>query len=512
MSTPASRADDGVVSESRTAKGSLLNGISSVISTGLGFLLVIVVTRTYGADSTGIFFGVIALFAMVATAAKLGTETALVFLVSRYRSQGSHRSIRAALAAALIPVVALSAAGAVLLFILAPQLGDLFSDDSADAFTDVLQALAPFLPAWAIGLVLLGGTRGAGTMVPTAVGLQLVQPIAQISLVLIAAARDWDLPSLALAWGTPLVITALIALGGLAPYLRVPDTEPAVDRQVIWRELWAFAGPRGLAGTLQVSLDRVGILLIGALSTSTAAGQWAAITRLVGVAQRSFHAVGQALNPRLSSLAERQDWTAAARVFNQITLATVAALAPAVLGLMIFPKSALDIFGGPEWEDASRALAIAALATFAAIAFAHVDNVLLMAGRSTTALMDTAAALATTILLDLLLVPPFGLEGAAVAMAAGVFVYRGSAAAQISRWFGIRPLSRPVLLTLVLSFCLVGGIMFVGRIFGGDRLAVAVVTAIVAVVVYGAVLIARAGAIGIELRFDADGDQANASG
>jgi len=493
---------DGIVSESQTARGSLLNGVSSVVSTGLGFLLVIVITRTYGADDTGVFFGVIALFAMVATAAKLGTETALVLLVARFRSKRSNRSIREALVSAVAPVLVISVLAAVVLFLMAGPLSSVFSDDRAQSFADVLRALAPFLPAWAIGLVLLGATRGAGTMVPTAVGLQLVQPIAQIVLVLIAANQNWKLSSLAVAWGAPLVVTALIAFAGLLPFLRVSDAEPAVDRAEIWRELWIFAGPRGLAGTLQVSLDRVGILLIGALATSTAAGQWAAISRLIGVAQRSFHAVGQALNPRLSSLAHRNDWPAVGRVFDQITLATVAALTPAVLALVFFPKSALDIFGGTEFEAASRPLVIAAVATFASIAFAHVDNVLLMAGRSSTALIDTAAALITTIVLDLVLVPPFGLEGAAVAMAIGVLVYRGSAAVQIARWFQIRPLSRSVLMVSGMGLVSVGGVMLIGRLVAGDRLGVAIVSGLISVGVYASVLFTKRQSIGIQMSFD----------
>lgn len=500
----ASPTNAGVVSESRTAKGSLLAGFSSVLSTGLGFLLVIVVTRNYGADDTGIFFGVIALFAIVATAAKLGTETALVFLVARYRSQGSHRAIREALRAAVLPVLVLSVVACLALIALAPAIGDLFSGDRADAFSQVLKALAPFLPAWAIGLVLLGATRGAGTMFPTVLGLHLVQPIAQISLVLLATVRGWELPALARAWGTPLIFTALIGLVGLLPFLRITEAEAPVDRGKIWRELWSFAGPRGLAGTLQVSLDRVAILLIGALATSTAAGQWAAISRLVGVAQRSFHAVGQALNPRLSSLTQRQDWPAVSRVFEQITVATVAVLSPAVLALAIFPKAALDIFGGPEFEDASRALAIAALATLAATILAHVDNVLLMTGRSTAALVDTTAALITTILLDIALVPWLGLEGAAIAMAAGVLVYRGSTAIQIAKWFGIRPVSRPTVTVFAVCIAIVGGAMLAVRMIAGDRLLVAVGAGIVSVAVYAGVLVTSGKSMGIDLQFDAD--------
>ena len=504
MGNPSADARNGIVSEAKTARSSLLNGVSSVISTGLSFILVIVVTRNYGADDAGILFGVIALFAIVATGAKLGTETALVFLVSRYRSNGDHRSIREALAAAVVPVAAISIAAAFALHGLARRVGQLFSEDRASDFSEVLQSLAPFLPAWAIGLVLLGATRGAGTMVPTAVGLQLVQPIAQISLVIVAAAQGWSLASLATAWGAPLVATALIAAIGLLPFLEVANDAPPVDRRTVWRDLWAFAGPRGLAGTLQVSLDRVGILIIGGLLSATAAGQWAAISRLVGVAQRSFHAIGQALNPRLSSMAQREDWPAVRRVFDQITVATVAALGPAVLGLLIFPKAALDVFGGPEFEDVSRPLMIAAAATFAAIAYAHVDNVLLMAGRSGVALLDTAAALGTTIVLDLVLVPPFGLVGAALAMAVGVLVYRGSAALQIKRWFGVQPVSGPVLSLMAVAIGVAGTIMLAGRLLAGDQLAAAIISAVIAVGVYAAVLTKRGPAMGLRLNFDAD--------
>lgn len=502
---------EGMVSERNTAWGSLLNGVGSVVSTGLGFLLVIVITRSYGAENTGVLFGAIALFAIVGTAAKLGTETALVFYIARDRSTGSAASTREALLAAIVPVTVVSVAGALALHVLAEPIGDLFSDDRSDDFAHVLRTLAPFLPAWSIGLVLLGATRGAGTMVPTAVGLQLVQPTLQIIFVLIATSRDWGLAAIARCWALPLAATALIAAAGLVPIVRASaetaktaETAPTTpDRTQVWRELWAFAGPRGVAGTLQVSLDRVAILLIGALSTSVAAGQWAAISRLIGVAQRSFHAVGQALNPRVSALAQRADWKAIARVFEQITVATVAALTPAVLALVIFPKAALEIFGGDEFAVASRPLVIAALVTLGATAFAHVDNILLMAGRSTVALINTTAALATTILLDLALVPPFGLEGAAFAMAAGVLVYRGAAAVQVQRWFGVDSLTRPVVLVALIAAALTGGIMLAGRIIGGDTLVAAIIAGTVSVLLYATLLLKNGRRLGVDLRFDA---------
>ena len=495
-----------VVSETRTAWGSALNGGASIVSAGLTFVLAIVVTQGFGAEDTGVFFGVIALFAIVGTAAKLGTETALVFQIARFRSAGANRSIRHALAAAIGPVLLFSGFAAIVLIGFSATFGRLFNSDRADAFADGLQAIAPLLPAWSLGLVLLGATRGAGTMIPTMVGLQVLQPAAQLALVLLGAQQGWSLSTVLFCWGLPLIGTALIAGIGILPHLRTPtsNNESELDRQQVRKELWAFAAPRGLAGTLQVSLDRVGILLIGALATSVAAGQWAAISRLVGVAQRVFHAIGQALNPRVSALAEHQDWPAVTRVFRQITILTVVALSPALLGLMVFPKAVLGIFGGEEFSEASVPLMVAALFTLIAVVFAHVDNVLLMTGRSRTALANTAAALAVTIVLNLLLLSPFGLTGAAIATAAGVLVYRASSAVQINRWFGIEVLSRPVVAAFGLAIAVAGSIMVIGRLIGGDQLVAALISGGIAAVMYAAVVITKGAGLGIRLGLDVD--------
>jgi len=108
------------------------------------------------------------------------------------------------------------------------------------------------------------------------------------------------------------------------------------------------------------------------------------------------------------------------------------------------------------------------------------------------------------VVLDLALVPPFGLEGAALALAAGVLVYRGSAAAQIVQWFQVQPLSRPVINVLAVAVCIVGGGLVIGRIVAGDRLPVAVITGLISVAVYGVVLVTRGRDLGIDIRLRAD--------
>lgn len=483
------------VSESGAARGGLINGAAAIIGTALSFLLVFVISQNYGADRTGLFFGAVAAFMIVATAMKLGVETALVFVIAQLRSRGAVDQIPRVLRSGLVPVVAASVMAAVVLYLLASRVADVFVEpDEIDDFAGVLRVLAIFVPAWSVSLSLLGATRGTGTMVPTAIGLQLVQPALQIGGALVAALAGWDLVALAWVWALPLIVTSAIAGVSLAKRIRTSAAHnPGVSspESAVTTELWAFAIPRGIAGTLQMALDRVGVLLVLALAPAAVAGQWTAITRLVGLAQRVFHSIGQALNPRLSALADRSDWSGVTEAVGRITQWTVLVLSPALLGLIVFPRSALSLFGD-DFTGGEAGLVVAAITMAAATLFAHADNVLLMAGRSRVALVNTALALAVSVGLYLALVPSLDLVGAALALAGGTAVYRLAAAAQIRRWFGVSCFGTVSLRAVGVAVVAVGLPMLVARVIWGDELVVAIAAGVVGLGVYaGAVLSLR---------------------
>lgn len=474
------------VSESAATRGGLINGAASILGTALSFLLVFVVSQGYGVDNTGVFFGAVAAFMIVATAMKLGVETAFVLLIAQLRSRGESHLVPAVLRVGLAPVIGASVIAAAVLYFVAPGVGDLFTEpERSDDFAAILRVLSLFVPAWAGSLTLLGATRGSGTMTPTAIGLQVVQPALQIGLVIIASTADWSLQTLAWCWAAPLVVTAAFAAVALAQRIDFDGAKATNDqRDALRSELWSFAVPRGAAGTLQMALDRVGILLVGALAPAAIAGQWAAISRLIGVAQRVFHSIGQALNPRISALAVRSDWTGVSAAVARITQWTVLVLGPALLGLVVFPKAALSLFGD-DFIDGATGLVVAAVAVAAATLFAHADNVLLMSGRSRTALINTAAALVISVVLYLVLVPPFELVGAALALAGGIAVYRGTAAFQIWKAFGVASFDRSALRAAMLAVIAVGIPLVVARVVWSDSLVVAVAAGVCGVAAYG---------------------------
>jgi len=239
-----------------------------------------------------------------------------------------------------------------------------------------------------------------------------VQPVAQFGLTAAAVASDASLTTLAWAWAAPIGLTMV---GALVATLRLlPAGSAGAGEPVNRREFWDYAVPRGIAGSLQMALERVGVLLVGAFASAAIAGQWAAITRLVGLAQRVFHAIGQALNPRISALAAAKDWASVSSAVDRLTQWTMLILTPALLALACFPGAALGLFGD-DFESGATALRIAALVVLGASLLAHADNVLLMSGESRLAMRNTAAALIVAVIGYLVLVPQWDDVGAALA-------------------------------------------------------------------------------------------------
>ena len=498
----AETATDRTVSETASARGGLLNGAASLVGIGLAFVMTFVITNHYGAALTGVFFGAVSAFIIVSTAMKLGAETALVLFISRLDAQGRLGSARRALRIALGPVLIASLGAALALWFAADALADVFTEaEFVGQFSSVLRVLAVFVPAWALSLCLLGATRGAGTMAPTAYGLQVVQPVGQFGLTAAVVATDSSLTALAWGWAAPIGLTMLGAFVAVLRLLPANDGPGAANQTAVSRaEFWDYAVPRGIAGSLQMALERVGVLLVGAVSTAAIAGQWAAITRLVGLAQRVFHAIGQALNPRISALAAARDWTSVSSAVDRLTQWTMLLLTPALLGLACFPGAALGLFGD-DFASGAGALRITALVVLGASLLAHSDNVLLMSGESRLAMRNTGAALIVAVIGYLVFVPRWNDVGAALAFAAGVAVYRLAATVQIRRR-GVAPFGRQsVTATAVALICFVPPLVL-ARVLQGDTFLVAVIAGLIGLAFYAPAVLGlrRRGRIELALR------------
>ena len=201
---------------------------------------------------------------------------------------------------------------------------------------------------------------------------------------------------------------------------------------------WSFAAPQALATVFQVILRWADIILVTAIAGAAAAAVYTAATRLLLAGNFLNLAIVQAISPMISNALARGDRDEATDLLRTGTAWLVAAVWPGYLLLMIFGGQVLDLFGN-GYASGGTALAVLAAAMLVASAVGPIESVLLMSGGSRLSLADNAAAVAINTGLNLALIPAIGIEGAAIAWAAGLLVTNLAPLLQVHRRLGINP-------------------------------------------------------------------------
>jgi len=407
---------------STLARGGSLSFAGSAAGALLTMAFVFVVTLGFGADDGGAFFEAIALYSIVIAAATFGADTGLVRFTARFRAIDGRVGLAKLLIVALIPVALAGAVLGLVGVIIAPTIGSwLGGENHADVVQDLVTVLAFFVPVGALNLAVLGTTRGYGTMVPTVVAERVGRPLVQLALgaaaVLAGAGATW----LAAGWATGVVVSLALGVLWLRSLWRRNDTSVGAEGQgrslgALASEFWRFTLPRAFASVFRVAVLWLDVVLVGALLSPSAAAIYTVATRLLQAGFLGVDAVGQAVEPMFSSLlaAGHEDRT---HTLYQVATGWLVALTwPLFLAMWIFAPAVLGLFGS-EFTDAAGVVAILAGSALAGSGFGPVDVLLVMAGRSGWSFWNSAAALTLNVVLNLVLIPELGINGAAIAWA-----------------------------------------------------------------------------------------------
>ncbi|MQM24915.1 lipopolysaccharide biosynthesis protein [Glycomyces albidus] len=430
-----------------TARGGLVNLVGAAVS-GLGGLAVTwLAAVALTPAEAGAFFAATSVFMLAGAVARLGTPTGLVYWVARLHRNGRDGAIGSALRLGLWPAAIASFAAAAALLAAAPMF----------ARPDLVRLLAVFIPASVAMEALLAATRGYRLMGPSVVIDKLGRTLAQLAgLAAIAWAGAATAQWITFAWVLPYFPAALAA----AWYLLRRHRAAAVDREfpdrVSARAFWGFTAPRAVASVAQLGLQRLDIIMVAALAGLGPAAVYTVATRFVIVGQLASGAVGQSVQPRAAAAMAAGEPASARSLYQESTAWIVALTWPVYLAVGLLADWYLRLFGSGYATDEARLVVwVLVPAMMCASACGVVDSMLSMAGKTSWQLLDVSIALAVNVGLNLALIPPLGVVGAAIAWSAAVLVNNLVPLAQLWRTFGLHPfgaLTRRALLAAGLAF------------------------------------------------------------
>jgi O-antigen/teichoic acid export membrane protein len=402
------------------AKGGTLNFVGSVVGALLTMALIVVVTRSLGASVAGAYLEVVALYNIVIICGTLGADTGLVRFTSGALALEGRVGLGRLLTVALVPVAALGILATIVGLVLAPEIGRaLGGANESETVRSMVIVLAFFVPAGSLALAILGATRGFGTMLPTVAAERVGRPAVQLTAIAALTAAGVGVGWLALGWGVGVMLSLVAAaawLGRLWSISGRPSTAQVADWRPLTRRFWAFSLPRAFASAFRVGVLWLDVILVGALISPTAAAVYTVATRLLQAGFIAVDAIGQTVEPLFSRLLAKEEMAGANALYQVATSWLVAITWPLFLAVWIFAPTLLGLFG-QEFVGASSVITILATSALVGSGLGPIDVLLVMSGRTMWGLWNSMAALFLNVVLNIVLIPRLGLDGAAIAWA-----------------------------------------------------------------------------------------------
>lgn len=434
--------------------GSIANGI-------LTSLVAILISRAYGTGGAGQVFVAVGLFTILVTLSTFGADTGVIRAIARAVALERRWAIRSYIVVGICPAVAVAAIAGALLFALTPEVSRLLIHTGDRTLAvDFLHILSLFLPVAVATDVVLAGTRGFGTMVPLTILDRIGQPTMRALLVSASIGMSLGGIAVALSWSLPLAVELVLGSVWLVALIRAAERQAqrpgaAPPLRTVAREFWSFSIFRGAATSLSVLVAWLDVLLVGALVSGADAGVYGAVSRLIFAGALVQRAVIVAMGPQITALLARHEQNRARVLYQTATSWLVLASFPVFLTVAIYAPTVLRIFG-PEFVVGSTALVIVALASLVNMATGPATTILVMAGRSSWNMGNAATTTTLNVILNVVLIPRFGITGAAVAWAVTILLQNLLPVAQIWRSLDLHPFGAATLTSGTLALVCFG--------------------------------------------------------
>ena len=413
----------------RLARASLWSFLIYVGGAGLTGLAQLVIARTVGAASYGIYSYVLAWMTLLSYVATLGFSMVLLRFVPAYSAKGqwplARGVIRFAFRRSFLVAMAIAIGGIAIVLSLATN----FQHEMTTSLAIGL-ATVPLVALY----VLTGATvRAFGGVISAIAPERLGRDGLMLAIVLFAAAFSVTPPDATTVLGA-LMMSSVVTAGLLLwSVLKLwPSQLRSVEPAYAPGDWWQLAFPVMIMTGLDVLLNRAGLMLLVWTGDTHAAGVFALGLNLALLLILPRMAVGTFFAPNVSRLHASQDESALQSLFARATVLSVAGTITLALPLLLLTEPLLRFFGD-DFVAAAPITQVLIAGQVLVAAMGPQQSLLTMTGRERVAAALMVLGVLINVLGCVIGIALYGAIGAAVATAATNVIWNGAMAIYISK-------------------------------------------------------------------------------
>ncbi|MBZ5599824.1 MAG: flippase [Acidobacteriia bacterium] len=434
----------------------------TVFTAAAGYLFKVYLARVLGAEALGLYALGMTIVGLVGVFNALGLPQSAVRFVATYAATGKWRPLGGFLARGSAILLGLNLVLAALTLVVGPRIAVQFYH---------APALVPYIPLFA--LIMFLGTctfflgqvlAGYKDVIRRTVVTNFVASPLNIALTVLLVALGTGL------WGYMFaqVASAAVVLGLLAVLVWKLTPREARSAVAKWPplepEVISFSTVVFGMGFLDFLMAQTDKILIGFFLDPRAVGVYAVAAALVAFVPILLQSVNQIFSPTIADLHFRGENELLGRMFQTLTKWILGLTLPLAVVVMIFARPLMGIFGH-DFEFGWPILVIGAAGQLVNCGVGSVGYLLLMSGNQRRLIRVQVIASSVMVLLNLALIPRWGIVGAAVAAALTNVISNTLNLREVRNTLRLSPYNRsyvrllyPLLATLAVCFLLRAGL------------------------------------------------------
>ncbi len=407
------------ISSRKILKGVSIGFIGSIIGMGFGYLSRMVIARYLEPSAYGLISLAIAGLTITTTIGLFGLPQGIVRYISFYQGKEDINRIKGTIISALKISFFISLVFGCLLFVLSGWLSlNLFNEPD---LTWLLQMFSIAVPFSALATVFIQATMGFQEMKYRFYVTDSFQNIFRLVGIIILLNMGYGIYGVAFAWVISIVLTSFLAAYCLER--KVFSIFNAKIKSVpLEKELFLFSWPLMFAGILYMILSWTDTFMIEYFRDSFEVGIYNAAQPTVALMSITPMVFTNIFLPVISELYAKNKRQEMDSTYKTVTKWVFFINCPIFFLVILFPSQILNLLFGSIYIVGASALTILSFG-YLAISLSNVSaGVLSTLGKTKIILFTTATAAIVNFLLNYMLIPIYGIDGAALSSAISLII------------------------------------------------------------------------------------------
>jgi O-antigen/teichoic acid export membrane protein len=414
----------------KIAKGAGIGFTGTFIGTALGYFSRIIIARFLGASDYGLISLGFAAMNIAAALSLLGFNTGIQRFVSFYKGKGDKGRIKGTILGALKICFPLSLILTLIIFFYADWIS-IHIFHSLE-LTLVLRIFTIGVPFWVLATIFNSGTIGFQEIKYQVYTVYIFKDTFKLITIVTLLVLGYEVLGASVGW-----VLAIIGMSVLAFYFLETKVFPILNTKVkavsVDKELFFFSFPLIFAGLAELITGWTDTFMLGYFRTPSEVGIYNVAmptAKLMGIVLSAF---GIIFMPVVTELYARNRTEDLRNAYSSVTKWIFAIVLPGFLLMSLFSAPIIKIMFGLEYVNGAMALSILAFSFFISALVGLAASLLTTYGRTKIVMGCSFVGAGSNALFNFLLIPIYGINGAAIATGSSVvlmsilylfFIYR----------------------------------------------------------------------------------------